>query len=144
MAHAAARQAAGVKVDPVTWTAIAVVVATGAGFGAGWGLAPDAGAKALREQTAAIATLNEGNQALVEQVQATALVAAESDARIADKLTGIPPQCVPEIGGDPMSPQCAWAWCVRTGETDAQRCEAGKFTDYLIARYQADDVSCPD
>lgn len=131
--------------DPTTTAvSLAVLASLGTGFAAGWGLKPDAAVKALEAQTAAMATLNKGNQALVEQVTAVALLDAESDAAIADKLTGIPPQCIPELGGDPMSPQCAWAWCVRTGETDKQRCEAGKFTDYLIARYQASDVACPE
>jgi hypothetical protein len=131
--------------DPTTTAvSIAVLASLATGFVAGRTSAPNGAVKAIEAQTAALATLNEGNEALVERVNAVALLEAESDAQIADKLTGIPPQCIPELGGDPMSPQCAWAWCVRTGETDAQRCEAGKFTDYLIARYQASDVACPD
>ena len=131
--------------DPTaTAVSIAVLASLATGFAAGWGAKPDAAVKALEAQTAAIATLNQGNEALVDRVNAVALLDAESDAAIADKLTGTPPQCIPELGGDPMSPQCAWAWCVRTGETDAQRCEAGKFTDYLIARYQAVEIACPE
>lgn len=125
--------------DPITWIAIAVIVGTGAGFGAGWGLKPDASVKALEAQTEAIAELNHGNQALVEQVQAATLIEAEKEAKIADKLTDMPPQCIPELGGDPMSAECQWAWCVRTGETDKQRCEAGKLTDLLIERYGCKD-----
>jgi len=130
--------------DPTGWTAIAVVASLVTGGIAGYSLKPDSSVKALEAQTAAIATLNEGNQALVAEVNAVALSDAESEAAIADKLTDIPPQCMRELGGDPMSPECAWAWCVRTGETKAQRCEVGKLQDYLIVRFQAQDVSCLD
>lgn len=120
---------------PVTWAAIAVVAALGVGFGAGWGLKPDTSAEVLAEQTKAIEALSAGNAELVEQVNAVALEEAQREALIADKLTGIPPQCIRELGGDPMSALCAWAWCVRTGETDKQRCEQGKLTDLIIAQY---------
>jgi len=130
--------------DPTTGIAIAVSVAALAGFGAGWGLKPDAAVKALEAQTEAIETLNRGNAHLVAEVNAVARLDAEREFSIADKLTNVPPQCVPELGGDPMSPECAWAWCIRTGETDKQRCEVGKLQDYLIVRFKAQDVSCPD
>ena len=51
--------------EPVTLTVIAVVASLGVGFGAGWGLKPDAGAKAIEAQTEAIAELNSGNQELL-------------------------------------------------------------------------------
>ena len=130
--------------DPLTWTAIAVLVSTGAGFGAGWGLKPDSAVKALQAQTAAMETLNAGNQALVEQVTAASLLESEKDLLIADKLTGIPPQCVPELNGDVNSPACMLAWCIRTGETDKQRCEPAKLMDLYIRQVQAREVSCPD
>jgi len=126
--------------EPVSWGIVVLVVAClGTGFGAGWGLKPDASVKALEAQTEAIAELNAGNEALVEQVQAATLIEAEKEAKIADKLTDVPPQCIPELGGDPMSAECQWAWCVRTGETDKQRCEASKLTDLLIERYGCTD-----
>ena len=57
------------KMEPVTLTTITVLAALGVGFGAGWGLKPDAGVKALEAQTEAIEALNDGNQALVDKVQ---------------------------------------------------------------------------
>jgi len=125
--------------EPVTLTVIAVVASLGAGFGAGWGLKPDAGAKAIEAQTEAIAELNSGNQELVAKVQQVAVTNAEKEASIANKLTDVPPPCVKEIGGDPMSMQCMWALCIRTGETDRQRCEPAKLTDKLLSSY-----SCPE
>ena len=131
--------------DPTTTAvSLAVLASLATGFAAGWGTKPDAAVKALEAQTAAIATLNAGNEALVEQVTAVALLDAESDAQIADKLTGIPPMCIPDLGGDPMSAACVLAWCIRTGETDAQRCEPAKLMDLYIKQVQAQDVSCPD
>lgn len=125
--------------EPVTLTVIAVIASLSVGFGAGWGLKPDAGVKAIEAQTEAIQELNSGNQELVEKVQQVAVTDAEREASIADKLTDLPPPCVKEVGGDPMSLQCMWALCIRTGETDKQRCEPSKLTDKLLGAY-----SCPE
>tara|TARA_R100001443_G_scaffold25942_2_gene39031 strand:+ start:9514 stop:9903 length:390 start_codon:yes stop_codon:yes gene_type:complete len=125
--------------EPVTLTSIAVLAALGVGFGAGWGLKPDAGVKALEAQTEAIKEMNSGNQVLVEKVQEVAVEEAKRESAIADKLTDLPPPCIKEVGGDPMSLQCMWALCIRTGETDKQRCEPSKLTDKLLGAY-----SCPE
>jgi len=127
------------KMEPVTLTSIAVLAALGVGFGAGWGLKPDAGVKALEAQTEAIKEMNSGNQVLVEKVQEVAVEEAKRESAIADKLTDLPPPCIKEVGGDPMSLQCMWALCIRTGETDKQRCEPSKLTDKLLGAY-----SCPE
>lgn len=128
---------------PVTWLAVAVIVAAGAGFGAGWGLKPDASAAAIEAQTESIKALQEGNTALVDKVQAVALQEAEKDARIAKQLTDMPPSCLRELGGHPLSLPCSWALCIRTGETDKQRCEPSKLTDALIG-YHAEQAACDD
>ena len=127
------------KMEPVTLTTITVLAALGVGFGAGWGLKPDAGVKALEAQTEAIKELNTGNQALVDKVQEVSVEEAKRETAIADKLTDLPPPCVKDVGGDPMSLQCMWALCIRTGETDKQRCEPSKLTDKLLGSY-----SCPE
>jgi hypothetical protein len=127
------------KMEPVTLTSIAVLAALGVGFGAGWGLKPDASVKALEAQTEAIKEMNSGNQALVDKVQEVAVEEAKRESAIADKLTDLPPPCIKEVGGDPMSLQCMWSLCIRTGETDKQRCEPSKLTDKLLGAY-----SCPE
>jgi hypothetical protein len=129
------------KGNPMTVVSIAVLAALGVGFGAGWGLKPDAGAKAIQAQTEAIEAMNTGNQALVDKVQAVAVEDAERQTKIADKLTDMPPPCVKEVGGDPMSLQCMWALCIRTGETDKQRCEPSKLTDKLLGAYSCPEIS---
>lgn len=130
--------------EPVTLVlGVAILVGTAAGFGAGWGLKPDSTAEALEQQTAALEAVQQGNLQLVAEVQAVALQEAERELTITERLTDVPPQCVPELGGDPMGLPCAWAWCVRTGETDAQRCEQGKLLDQLVARF-AEEAACPD
>lgn len=73
--------------DPVTAVVIAVVAALGVGFGAGWGLKPDAGAKAIEAQTEVIEALQTGNTQLVTEVQRVALEEAQRDVKIAEKLT---------------------------------------------------------
>ena len=125
--------------EPLTLTAIAVLAAFGAGFGAGWGLKPDAGTKAIEAQTEAIKELNTGNQALVDKVQEVAVEEAKRETVIADKLTDMPPPCIKEVGGDPMSLQCMWALCIRTGETDKQRCEPSKLPDQLLSAYSCSE-----
>ena len=125
--------------EPVTLTTITVLAALGVGFGAGWGLKPDAGVKALEAQTEAIEALNEGNQSLVEKVQEVSVEEAKRESAIANKLTDLPPPCIKEVGGDPMSLQCMWALCIRTGETDKQRCEPSKLTAKLLGSYR-----CPE
>ena len=125
--------------EPITLITVAVLASLGAGFGAGWGLKPDAGAKALEAQTEAIKEMNSGNQALVDKVQEVAVEDAKRSSAIADKLTDMPPPCIDEVGGAPMSLQCMWALCIRTGETDRQRCEPAKLTDKLLGAY-----SCPE
>ena len=123
------------KMEPVTLTTITVLAALGVGFGAGWGLKPDAGVKAIEAQTEAIEALNDGNQALVDKVQEVSVEEAKRESAIADKLTDLPPPCIKDVGGDPMSLQCMWALCIRTGETDKQRCEPSKLTDKLLGSY---------
>ena len=120
--------------EPIT--AIAIIVAVAAGFGAGWGLKPDASVAAIEAQTAAIETLQKGNTELVSEVQRVALEESKREALVADKLTNVPPMCLRELGGDPKSALCAWAWCVRTGESDKQRCDSSKLTDLIIAQYK--------
>lgn len=126
------------NMEPLTLTSIAILAALGVGFGAGWGLKPDAGAKAIEAQTEAIKELNNGNQALVDKVQQVSVEEAKRESAIANKLTDLPPPCIKDVGGDPMSLQCMWALCIRTGETDKQRCEPSKLTDRLL-----DSYSCP-
>ena len=125
--------------EPVTLTTITVLAALGVGFGAGWGLKPDAGVKALEAQTEAIEALNDGNQALVDKVQQVSVEEAKRESAIADKLTDLPPPCIKDVGGDPMSLQCMWALCIRTGETDKQRCEPSKLTDKLLGSYSCSE-----
>ena len=123
---------------------LAVLASLGTGVGLGVAIAPNGAAKALEAQREAIAELNAGNQALVAEVNAVALIEAEKDAEIAERLTGIPPMCVPELGGSVDTAGCMLAWCMRTGETTSQRCEPAKLMDLYIAQIKAREVSCPD
>lgn len=119
-----------------TLLAITILATLGAGFGAGWAVKPDASVKALEQNNQTIEKLSQGNRQLVAEVQRVALEEAARETLIADKLTETPPQCLTELGGDPMSPQCAWAWCVRDGESNAQRCQEAGLQALLVARWQ--------
>lgn len=129
----------------VTITGIAVIASLITGVVAGRASAPNGAAKALEAQTAALAVVAQGNTELVDRVTAVALTDAERESSIAEMLTGtMPPMCIPELGGDVNNPGCMLAWCMRSGETDKQRCEQAKLTDLYIRWQDARDVSCPD
>ena len=120
----------------MTALVIGLVVAIGVGFGAGWGLKPDASAKALKAQTESIKALQDGQKDILAEAQKPVVL----DAAIRSALVEIPPQCVTSMGGDPMSAQCAWAYCVRTGQSNAQRCQDVQFTAAVLDAIKAHDA----
>ena len=122
--------------EPITWAAVAVIIAAGAGFGAGWGLKPDATIEAIQAQNETIEALGKGNQELIAEVQRVAIEEAERKTLLAENLTVYPPMCLTELNGDPMSPLCAWAWCIRTGVSDAQRCQEQTLQAFIIEDWQ--------
>lgn len=126
---------------PVGTTIVAVsgVVILAGGFWLGRATAPDVGVEAIEAQTESIKALSEGNQALVSEVQEVAKAEAEREAQVSADLTKLPAPCIPSVGGNPLSLQCSWALCVRTGETDKQRCEASKLTDAMLKQYALDE-----
>ena len=128
--------------EPITWAAIAVIISAGAGFGAGWGLKPDSSVAAIEAQNETIEALSKGNQDLVAEVQRVALEEAERETLLAENLTVYPPMCLTAFDGDPMSPLCAWAWCIRTGVSDAQRCQEQTLQAYIIKNWQ-DEQALP-
>ena len=124
----------------MTLVIVAVLAAMGVGFGAGWGLKPDGAAEAIAEQTDAIRAVQEGQFDILEEAQKP----VQLDAALRAVLVEMPPQCVRELGGDPMSAQCAWAYCVRTGQSSAQRCQDVQFTQAVLdAIKKNDSAACP-
>lgn len=105
--------------EPVTWVVVAVVASLAAGFGAGWGLKPDDTAKALEAQAVALADLQAGQVQLVEASARPVVL----DAELRSELAQVPVQCRKDAGGDPRSPECAWATCLQFGQSSAQRPE---------------------
>jgi hypothetical protein len=108
-----------VRVEPVTWVVVAVVASLTAGFGAGWGLKPDSTADALEAQAVALADLQAGQVQLVEASARPVVL----DAELRSELAQVPVQCRKDAGGDPRSPECAWATCLQFGQSSAQRPE---------------------
>jgi len=103
----------------MTVVAIAVLAALGVGFGAGWGLKPDVAVEALEAQTHAIEALQAGQASLLEAASKPVVLDAELKATLAE----VPVQCRKDLGGDPMTPSCAWATCLQFGQSSAQRPE---------------------
>ena len=116
------------SVDPLTIGAIVVIASLGAGFGAGWGLKPDASVKALEAQTEAIEALQAGQSQMLEQASKPIVIDAELKATLAE----VPVQCRRDMGGDPMSVACQWATCLQFGQSSAQRPECRAVEQLMI------------
>jgi len=119
--------------DPVTGVVIAVVIAVAGGFGAGWGLKPDASVKALEAQTEAIEALQTGQAQMLEQASKPIVIDAELKATLAE----VPVQCRKDMGGEPMSVQCQWATCLQFGQSSAQRPECRQVEQMMIDELKA-------
>lgn len=126
--------------DPLT---IGLLLGLIIGAAAGGGGAAAAHAIASNNSTARQA---EATRDTIREVMQPAQTDAESAANVADQLVATPAPCLPDLGGDPMSPQCMAALCMRTGESKAQRCT--QLDDLLEAtgrRWEADlETSCPE
>lgn len=128
--------------DPViTPVVVLVLAALATGFGAGWGLHPDASVKALEAQAGAIEAIQEGQAEILAEVNQPVVIDAELRATLAE----VPVQCRKDMGGDPMSAACAWATCLQFGQSSAQRpeCRAVEalMVDALKAASSASDAA---
>jgi len=107
------------RMEPISWVVVGVVAALATGFGAGWGLKPDSTADALEAQAVALADLQASTQQVVEASNRPIVI----DAELRSELAQVPVQCRKDAGGDPRSPECAWATCLQFGQSSAQRPE---------------------
>lgn len=119
--------------DPVTAIVIVVVVCLAGGFGAGWGLKPDASVKALEAQAEALAALQEGQTELVEAAGKPVVI----DAELRSTLAEVPVQCRTDAGGDPLGVQCQWATCLQFGQSSAQRPECRAVEALMVDEIKA-------
>lgn len=115
----------------ITLASAAVIAAAGGGFAAGRLTAPDA-SDLVEAQAEQLDVLTDGMSDLVSRANQPAVLSAELEADIAAGLLQTPPMCMPSLTGDPDSPACVLAWCIRTGETDKQRCEPSKLMDLYV------------
>jgi len=119
--------------DPITAIVVAVVASLGVGFGAGWGLKPDASVKALEAQTEAIEALQAGQSQMLENATRPIVIDAELKATLAE----VPVQCRRDMGGDPMSVPCQWATCLQFGQSSAQRPECRQVEQLMVDAMKA-------
>lgn len=118
--------------DPLTGVVLIVVAV--AGFGAGWGLKPDASVKALQAQTEAIEALQTGQAQMLEQASRPVVI----DAELRSTLAEVPVQCRRDAGGDPMAVACQWATCLQFGQSSAQRPECRAVETLMIEALKVD------
>lgn len=121
------------KMDPVTAIVVVVVASLGVGFGAGWGLKPDASVKALEAQTEAIEALQAGQSQMLENATRPIVI----DAELRSTLAEVPVQCRKDAGGDPMGVACQWATCLQFGQSSAQRPECRQVEQLMVDTLKA-------
>ncbi len=116
----------------MTWLLVgAGLVLFGGGMVTGLSLGRDRTAKVVERQTELIGELQDGQRALVEAAARPVVL----DAELRASLASTPVQCVAELGGDPMSIQCAWATCGAFGQSDAGRLECSQLTRRLVEAF---------
>lgn len=125
------------RMEPVTLIVIVVLASLGAGFGAGWGLKPDASVKALEAQTEAIQSLQEGQTKIIEQASKPVVI----DAELRSTLANVPVQCRKDAGGDPNSVQCLWATCLQFGQSSANRPECRQVEQLMVDTLKAQSAA---
>jgi hypothetical protein len=117
----------------VTLVTVAVLASLGLGFGAGWGLKPDASVKALEAQTEAIHALQEGQTKMLESASKPIVI----DAELRSTLAEVPVQCRKDAGGSPGSVECQWATCLQYGQSSAQRPECRAVETLMVDALRA-------
>jgi hypothetical protein len=118
-----------VRVDPLT--AIVLLVVAGAGFGAGWGLRPNADTEEiLHAHSQSLDAVLDGQTELLTEVNRPVVI----DAELRSTLAEVPVQCRTDAGGDPASVQCQWATCLQYGQSNAQRPECRAIEELLVKK----------
>lgn len=127
----------GVKMDPIT--IILLVALFGGGVATGVAVKSNGAAKVAKEQREAIAEVAKGQKELMDAVTSSQSVVIEGlnrpielDAELRATLTQIPPQCLSDLGGNPLSVQCQWAMCAVYGQSDRNRPECGPIVALLV------------
>ena len=115
----------------MTWAIVGGVLLFGGGLATGLSLGRDRTADVVERQTELIGELQDGQRALVEAAARPVVL----DAELRASLASTPVQCVAELGGDPMSIQCAWATCGAFGQRDAGRLECSQLTRRLVEAF---------
>ena len=118
----------------MTWAIVGGVLLFGGGLATGLSLGRDRTARVVERQTELIGELQDGQRALVEAAARPVVL----DAELRASLASTPVQCVAELGGDPMSIQCAWATCGAFSQSDAGRLECSQLTRRLVEAFDAE------
>ena len=118
----------------MTWAIVGGVLLFGGGLATGLSLGRDRTADVVERQTELIGELQDGQRALVEAAARPVVL----DAELRASLASTPVQCVAELGGDPMSIQCAWASCGAFSQSDAGRLECSQLTRRLVEAFDAE------
>lgn len=114
---------------------IAGALLFGGGIGVGVAVTRSKTERILAEQTSLIGAVQDGQQAILESQQALVEVASRPitiDAELRSELARVPVQCLTDLGGSPLSVQCAWASCAAYGQSAANRPECSALTALLV------------
>jgi hypothetical protein len=117
----------------MTVVALAVLASLAVGFGAGWGLKPDASVKALEAQAEALQALQEGQARVLAEASKPVVI----DAALRSTLAEVPVQCRTDAGGSPASVECQWATCLQYGQSSAQRPECRAVETLMVDALRA-------
>ena len=123
----------------VTLVTAAILAALGVGFGAGWGLKPDASVEALEAQTEAIRALQDGQSKMLESASKPVVI----DAELRSTLANVPVQCRKDAGGSPSTVECQWATCLQFGQSSAQRPECRAVETLMVDALRAKTAAAP-
>ena len=123
----------------VTLVTAAILAALGVGFGAGWGLKPDASVEALEAQTEAIRALQDGQSKMLESASKPVVI----DAELRSTLANVPVQCRKDAGGSPSTVECQWATCLQLGQSSAQRPECRAVETLMVDALRAKTAAAP-
>ena len=128
--------------EPISWLLLIGGILIGAAAGGGGVAAVNTVANNRADARTA-----EALDSITDRLTEEDVVEERAQASVVDKLTDPPIPCLVELGGDPSGPMCMAALCMRTGESEKQRCtQLDDLLEDSRRRWLAEEaaMSCPE